>query len=142
MNEIIPSKRELERLLAERRTDQGVADYLGCSRSAVCEGRRRYGIPSRQPRKRYDAEIPWAVPFDINGQRINMHHDLRMLRLRGKRAAGQPLSDGQARWLASWENEMTALGQVVNYTDDLGVHRVPRLPSDIGFSRRPDVGDL
>lgn len=93
-------------------------------------------IEHRRTRPRYDQVLPWRVLGEHS-----MEYDARMLRLVGRREAGQPLSAADALRLAGWERDLRARDAVVHYDPDTidGFHWIARMPSDDVYIRRPET---
>jgi hypothetical protein len=112
--------------------------------NAVTMWATRHHIAPRT--RRYNSMIPWKV-----APRHKHLWAAKMLRLEGRRRAGDVLSEAQLRMLDKWKINMAALcegGAVIHYDPDLllsgqtapqGWHYVPRRPGiDTDLIRVPD----
>lgn len=128
---IIPSDRELQRLVNKGFTHQEIADIISeesgtpIARSTVSAALSRAGMTERI---RYDEIIPWS-PIKVEH---NYHYALTMLRLLARRNEGDELDDEKNARLDSWIEKLTNNNAVVVYVPDsaVGFHYVERKPSD------------
>lgn len=113
------------RQIQSRIRDTGVEVSVGSIASALS----RAGLTDR---KRYEEEIPWN-PIKIEH---NKHYALVMLRLLGRRRAGNDMSQEDSDRLDSWLDKLEEQQATVTYVYDSpdGFYYVPRLPED-----NPDI---
>lgn len=105
------------------------------SRAAVSVALSRAGLTEEKPR--YAEEIPWR----LQGKDLK-HYAIRMLRLLGKRRAGEELTKDENTRLNNWLEKLDEADAVVAYCAD----SVPRIiyvprettdPADIPIRRKP-----
>lgn len=98
-------------------THQEIADHLTrqfgrpVTRASVTSAIRRANLPKRNPR--YQEEIPWRVR-----QEHLTHYAARMLRLLGRRRAGQLDDDDLNARLDGWLAQLREDHAVVTYVPD------------------------
>jgi len=128
---IIPSDRELQKLVKAGNTHQQIANIVSnntgvpIARSSISAALSRAGMTDRI---RYDDVIPWT-PIKIEH---NMHYALTMLRLLARRKNGDGLDDEKNLRLDSWVDKMNDNRAVVVYVpeSESGFHYVARDKSD------------
>lgn len=126
----VPDKTTMRRYLARGMTQQQIADAWleetgeRVARSAIAMAIERYDLRSANPRPTYDELLPWTVAVEHRN-----HMDARMLRLEGRRRAGKPLNEQEARYLERWKEELAEANAVVYYDRDTseGFFWVPRM---------------
>ena len=136
---ILPPTDQLRVMVETGMTHQQIADKLYAetgypvARSTVTAALARAGISKPQPR--YRQEIPWTVS-DIH----TMEYPIVMLRALGRRRAGLPMSDRDARRLDSWLDKLTQDGLIVAYCPDTvpGCHYLPGEWTADGIPIRPE----
>ena len=94
------------------------------SRQAVSMALQRNNLTAAT-RPRHRDEIPWRVAEDHAGQ-----YQARMLRLLGRRRAGETLSESDASRLDNWMHRLEQRNLVVGYHTVRGFVYVRRHPSD------------
>lgn len=128
---IIPSDRELQKLVDKGFTHQEIADMISkesgtpIARSTVSAALSRAGMTDRI---RYEETIPWS-PIKVEH---NYHYALTMLRLLARRNEGDELDDEKNTRLDSWIEKLTNNNAVVVYVPESvhGFHYVERKPGD------------
>ncbi len=128
---IIPSDRELEKLVNKGHTHQEIADIISketghpIARSTVSAALSRAGLTDRV---RYEETIPWS-PIRVEH---NYHYALSMLRLLARRNEGDVLDDEKNGRLDSWITKLENNNAVIVYVpeSEKGFHYVERKPSD------------
>lgn len=111
---VIPPAHELRHLLAQGHTHQEIADLvyettgIPVTRGAVSSAVSRAGMSAQG--KRYTDTLPWRVKIEHS-----KHYAARMLRLLGRRRAGEVLHEQDGQRLDSWLEKMDAEGTVVAY---------------------------
>lgn len=128
---IIPSDRELQKLVKKGYTHQEIADIISkesgtpIARSTVSAALSRAGMTDRV---RYEETIPWS-PIKVEH---NYHYALTMLRLLARRNEGDALDDEKNTRLDSWIQKLNDNNAVVVYVPESasGFHYVERKPSD------------
>lgn len=129
----LPPDGELKKLLEQGLTHQQIADAYGVTQQAVSNHVRLNNLAPPPPR--YPNAVPWFVKREHRGQ-----YALRMLRLHGKRAAGQPLKPGQVAALERYEKRLAGLNNVLDYADDIGFYLTERRKGvDLGMIREPRI---
>jgi len=139
-NQKVPDKGTLRRWHDEGLTHQQMAERIleetgeRVSRSAVSMALQRHGITDRE-KPRYRDEVPWRVRV----QHLRAY-PVRMLRLLGRRRAGEELDADAAQRLAGWLATLAENNAVVAYDPDtdegfLYVAREPGDPEDIPIRR-------
>lgn len=115
---LIPDNSTLEHWVKdEGLTHQEIADRIfitsgvRVTRMAVSTALSRAGIS--KPKPRYDETIPWTVKMDHIKE-----YPARMLRLLGRRRAGNPMNDREAQRLDSWLAKLEEDHAVVGYDPD------------------------
>lgn len=114
---ILPPTQELRRLVEAGLTHSQIVDHIRAtsglivSRSAVSSALSRAGLTVETPR--YKAEIPWRV----RGEHLTQY-PARMLRLLGRKRAGQPLTDEEQGRVDGWLTALADNGWVVAYVPD------------------------
>lgn len=132
-----PDKTKLRRYLERGMTQNEIAvaweaeSGVRVGRTTIAMAIERLGLSSAHPRPRYEDMLPWVV-----AEEHRMDWNARMLRLEGRKRAGQRLAADEQRWLQGWLAELDAEGAVVTYDRTLGFQRVPRRPGD-DVIRRP-----
>lgn len=125
----VPNKTQMRQYLERGLTQAQIVDAweqesgFRVSRSAIAMAIERYDLKSAHPRPRYEDLLPWTVAVEHR-----QHIDARMLRLEGRRRAGQRLSESEARWLQQWKDDLERVGGVVHYERDTdeGFFWIPR----------------
>lgn len=137
-----PGKADLEKMLRKGMTQQGIADAWfeetgeKVGRTTIAMAIDRYGLKSATQRPRYDDLLPWRVR-----EEHKRHKDADLLRLEGRRRAGEAIRKNDRIWLTNWLNELREADCVVAYapkTKD-GFFWTPRLPEDDDIIRREEV---
>lgn len=106
------------------------------ARSSFAVAMSRYGIKSARPKPRYEKELPWRVRVEHG-----MDYSARMLRLLGRRDAGDAMSAEDSGRLNSFLKSLDDAGAVVHYDPltEQGFWLVPREPVDgDGYIRVPE----
>jgi hypothetical protein len=116
---LLPSDRELGRLVEQGLTHQEIADWvlehLGhrVSRSTVSVALSRAGLSKEA--MRYKRELPWKVKADHLTE-----YPARMLRLLGRRRAEGELTDDEDARLDAWLEALEEREIVVAYSPERG----------------------
>lgn len=129
--QILPSTQELIKLVEQGWTHQQIADWVHettgepVTRGSVSVALSRAGYADQK--HRYVEEIPWR----LSGKDLK-HYAVRMLRLLGRRRAGDELSADDTKRLDSWLAKLAEEKAVVAYAIDEVPHiiYVPREPGD------------
>jgi len=129
--QVVPNKTELRAYLSQGLTQQQIVDAwkrdsgVTVSRSAIAMAIERYGLKSAHPRARYEELLPWRVAIEHRERT-----DARMLRLEGRRRAGQKLGEKEERWLDGWLEQLREQNAVIHYDRDTeqGFWWIPREP--------------
>lgn len=114
---LLPPTQELAKLLDAGMTHQQIADHVRVttgvvvSRSTVSVALSRAGLA--RDGMRYRRELPWKVKAEHLTQ-----YPARMLRLLGRRNAGNELTDDEADRLEAWLDSLTERGLVVAYVPE------------------------
>jgi hypothetical protein len=84
-------------------------------RSTVSMAIARYGLKDHSPRAhtRHSDLIPWK----LESEHV-YRPEARLLRLEGRRRAGNELREDELRWLENWKVELSEAGAVVHYDKD------------------------
>ena len=126
---LVPSDQELKRLLERGFTHDDIVahvwdtEHKRVSRSTVSAAISRAGLSETQ--NRYTDEIPWRV----SGQHLRDYQP-RMLRLLGRRRAGETLNDLENSRLDNWLKMLAEDNAVVAYDPEVGFGYVDRSPED------------
>ena len=128
----VPDKNTLARWAAESLTHQQMADRVyeqtgeRVTRAAISMALQRHGLTNNY-RHRWHEEIPWRV--QVEHLRA---YPVRMLRLLGRRRAGEPIAKDAEYRLDIWLRKVREENVVVAYDPDSdeGFVYVRRLPSD------------
>lgn len=135
----VPDKAELEQLLAAGYTHEMIVDHIRrttgeeVTRSTVSAAISRAGLST--PQNRYTDTIPWRVRVDHLRD-----YPVRMLRLLGRRRAGEPLNEVENLRLDNWLKTMKSDKTVVVYDPDKGfayATRVAEDPKDLPIHVKP-----
>lgn len=119
---LVPDKNTLIRLRDQGMTHEAIADWVyettgqRVTRTAISAAFQRHGLSKEG--HRYKEAIPWRVKV--------LHakaYPVRMLRLMGRQADGQPLNDVEQSALERWLESMEENNTIVGYDSD----------SDLGF---------
>lgn len=104
------------------------------SRSTVSAMFSRYG-ETTQPLHKYTEEVPWRVR-----QEHATHYAVRMLRLLGRKRAGEVLTPANEGRLNTWLRQLEDIGAVVVYVPDTdeGFFYVAGEPDAPGLPIRKD----
>lgn len=139
--QILPNADKLLQMVQARMTHAEIADAVSkdtgypVSRAAVSVALSRAGLT--EEKRRYAEEIPWR----LHGKDLK-HYAIRMLRLLGKRRAGEELTPDENVRLTNWMDKLAEADAVVAYCAD----SVPRIiyvpredadPKDIPIRRKP-----
>jgi hypothetical protein len=117
-NRKVPDKTTLARWAREGMTHQQMADRTreetgeNVSRAAISMAMQRYGL-STGMKPRYIEEIPWKVRIEHLRA-----YPVRMLRLLGRRRAGEQMDDEANDRLDRWLDHVASLDAVVAYDPD------------------------
>lgn len=139
--QILPSAQEMMKMVEQGWTHQQIADWVyqqtgeKVTRGSVSVALSRAGYATEK--NRYAEEIPWR----LTGKDLKAY-PIRMLRLLGRRRAGEALSDDDTKRLDSWLSQLKREQAVVAYVVDEVPHiiYVPREagdPRDIPIRRQP-----
>jgi hypothetical protein len=136
----VPDCDQLKRLVSRGLTQQEIADWtrenLGerVTRSAIGQALRRCGIESAHPRPRYEREVPWDLPMELQA-----HPVVRQLRLLGRENRGEPITDEERRRLGRLKAWLDEKGASVHYDADHSekILFVPRRDGET-YVRAPD----
>jgi hypothetical protein len=84
-------------------------------RSTISMAIARYGLKDHSPRAhmRHSDLIPWK----LESEHV-YRPEARLLRLEGRRRAGNELAPAEERWLENWKKELREAGAVVHYEPD------------------------
>lgn len=137
---VTPTKHELEQYLSKGLTHQEIADAheqrtgVRVARSSISAAIHRYGLS--EAKARYIEEIPWR----LKGKDLKAY-PVRMLRLLGKRRAGEDLTPGENARLNAWLDTMHRNDAVVAWDPEaepsvMYVKRQEGDPVDIPIRRR------
>lgn len=140
MRQVVPDATILRRYLDEGLTQAEIVEAwekdsnVRVSRSSIGMAIDRYGLRSAHPRNRYEDLLPWKVLVEHRD-----HMDARMLRLEGRRRAGERLSHRDKVSLHNWLERLEAAGAVVHYDPDTpeGFHWVVPEEGDDDIIHRP-----
>lgn len=139
--QILPNADKLLQMVQAGMTHAEIADAVSkdtgypVSRAAVSVALSRAGLT--EEKRRYAEEIPWR----LHGKDLK-HYAIRMLRLLGKRRAGEELTPDENVRLTNWMDKLAEADAVVAYCAD----SVPRIiyvpredtdPKDIPIRRKP-----
>lgn len=139
--QILPNADKLLEMVQAGMTHTEIAQQVAretgypVSRAAVSVALSRAGLTEEKPR--YAEEIPWR----LHGKDLK-HYGIRMLRLLGKRRAGEELTPDENTRLTNWLDKLDEEDAVVAYCAD----SVPRIiyvpredsdPKDIPIRRKP-----
>jgi len=139
--QILPNADKLLQMVQAGMTHAEIADAVArdtgypVTRAAVSVALSRAGLTVEKPR--YAEEIPWR----LHGKDLK-HYAVRMLRLLGKRRAGEELTADENTRLNNWLAKLDEADAVVAYCAD----SVPRMiyvpredtdPKDIPIRRKP-----
>ena len=111
---LLPPVSDLERLVRQGYTHQQIVDWwqatsgITVSRSSVSAALSRAGLSKESAR--YKDELPWRV----KGEHLTQY-PARMLRLLGRRRAGNVLADEEIDRLDAWLEALSEKGLVVGY---------------------------
>lgn len=114
---LLPPISELERLVRQGYTHQQIVDWwhaesgITVSRSSVSAALSRAGLSKEV--SRYKDELPWRV----KGEHLTQY-PARMLRLLGRRRAGNELTEEEQDRLDAWLEALTEKSLVVAYCPD------------------------
>lgn len=128
-NRILPDKATLERWKREGLTHPQMVERVYAETgehvtvSAISVAMHRYGLTG--PAKKFEDELPWRVRIEHTDQT-----PARILRLLGRRRAGEKITDAQATWLDGWLARLAASDAVIAYDSTSGFHLVEREPGD------------
>lgn len=131
--QILPNADRLLRLVEQGYTHQQIADLVReetghtVTRASVSVALSRAGLTEEA--NRYAEEIPWH----LQGKDLK-HYAIRMLRLLGRRRAGQELTGEQATRLDNWLAKLHEQDAVVAYCAD-EVPRIIYVPRERGDSK-------
>lgn len=126
---LVPSDQELKRLLERGYSHDDIVQHVWetdrkrVHRSTVSAAISRAGLS--EPQNRYDTEIPWRV----NGKHLRDYQP-RMLRLLGRRRAGETLNELEDSRLDNWLQMLEDDNAVVAYDPEVGFGYVDRSPED------------
>ena len=126
---ITPPDNELSMFLRLGYSHAEIADVVfertgyRLSRSSISAAISRAGLSEQQ--NRYAEEIPWRVSEDHLRD-----YPVRMLRLLGRRRAGQPLNDEESPRLDRWLTALQEDNTVVVYDPQRGFAYGERSPQD------------
>lgn len=135
----VPSDQQLKRLLEQGMTHDDIVahieatDGIRVSRSTVSAAISRAGLSTTQ--HRYSEEIPWTVKT----QHLRDYQP-RMLRLLGRRRAGEELNEIENSRLTNWLAMLEADNAVVGYDPEVGFAYIDRSdddPVDVPIHRQP-----
>lgn len=136
---LLPSDRELERLLDEGLTHQQIADRVQqktgqrVTRAAVSVAVSRAGLADR--RQRYDEMIPWRVKVAHQSS-----YDLWMLRIAARLDRGVAVAEDERGRFNRWKDRLDEEDLVVDYDpkEESGfIYRPRRQGVDNGLIREP-----
>lgn len=132
MPRLAPTPKELKKYRDLGMTHKEIADMTGLSRSTISSAIRRADLSADKPR--YKDEIPWRVK-----EEHATHYAARMLRLLGRRRAGQELIETEGKHLDSWLAKLEDLHAVVVYEPDSpdGFYYVDGEPTSSGIPIKP-----
>lgn len=125
---IVPEKAELERMLQSGMSHADIVAHVydttgeQVSRTTVSAAISRAGLSQPQPRHE---TIPWRV----KAQHLR-DYQARMLRLLGRRMAGQTLNREEDKRLTAWSEMLNGDNAVVAYDPDQGFAYIERQPED------------
>jgi hypothetical protein len=130
-NRKVPDKATLERWSREGLTHQQMADRTleetgqRVTRAAISMAMQRYGLATQKAR--YNEEVPWRVRVEHLRA-----YPVRMLRMLGRRRAGEELDPEANERLDRWLATLVENDAVVAYDpdSDVGFHYVARTPDD------------
>lgn len=114
---LIPDPTELRRLVAAGKTHSEIADLVyertgqRVTRGAVSSAISRAGLSATA--NRYKTHLPWRVRIEHS-----KHYAARMLRLLGRRDAGEELAEADEQRLDAWLTRLKDEGAVVAYAPD------------------------
>lgn len=126
---LVPSDQELARMLERGMTHADIVAHVletegtSITTGAVAAAVSRAGLSS--PQKRYAREIPWRVSPDHIRD-----YPVRMLRLLGRRNAGEDLTSEETTRLDNWLNHLSNDNAVVGYDKTQGFAYIDRQPGD------------
>ena len=139
--QVLPNADKLLEMVQSGMTHAEIAEWVErdtghhVTRAAVSVALSRAGLT--EEKRRYGQEIPWR----LQGKDLK-HYAIRMLRLLGKRRAGDPLTEEETSRLDSWLAKLDEEGVVVAYCADqvpriIYVPREPADPKDVPIRRNP-----
>lgn len=131
---LLPSDREVKRLVDKGMTHTEIGEKFGTTRQAVATALSRAGLTD----KHRCSTVPWRVKM---GHHTN--YNLRMLRAHDRILRGDEISDAERHRHDLWVERLREYGDmVVDYNPDFeeGFYWVPRRPGiDLDVFRVPDV---
>jgi hypothetical protein len=131
---ILPDADVLGTLIREGKTYDEIAHQYGVTKAAVHVALTRSNL-IRNPRPRYDDEIPWHVKTEHANA-----YPLAMLRLEARRLRGKKIAPDKLRYLENWKARLERSNAVVGYHPDLpdGFYYTDARPGiDTGLIRVP-----
>jgi len=126
-DKVLPDNSALQRYVDEGLTHQQIADRITADtgvkvgRSAISVALHRAGLASEAVR--YRDHLPWRVHTDHSRA-----YPARMLRLLGRRDAGNPMTDVDSTLLSNWLSMLSREQLIIAYDYDdptgLGFHYI------------------
>lgn len=131
----LPDNETLKKLREQGWTYQEIADQYGVTKGAVYLHLQQAKATKKRPS--YKHLIPWTVKTQHA-----YAHPAMMLRLYGRREAGQPIPEVKARMLDKWLREIQSANVVVMYHPETPPN--PASPNVGGWyyaERKPEDGE-